>query len=384
MSTPDERSAARRRLIQTDPDAADAAERARAQRAAYREQNHDRLADAVRKWKDANRDRARLHNRESMRRAAERKAAAEQRRARGRAWYAQHRAQERARSRAFRRDHPERVREYRRRYIDRHPDRAATAARQASQAWRDRNPDATRRQQRDAARKRRDDDPDGYRRWYRQNLERQRARGREASRLRTRLKQLGLPPRQIHHVYANEKRANDTRADNFFTTRRNAAQKQALRHELDPLAHTRVAILSARDRITGTAPEASSSELERESALKREWQAWLHALPTLIGGYENRHRARIAEEVRMDSVARTTFGRAPYDLPAETARRLRADAFRHAAAHLVPTGDRDKLARLHRLVYAASEGAPHRQVRLPHTDGSVTAPTSQNSATSRR
>lgn len=381
MSTPDERSAARRRLIHTDPDAA---ERARAQRAAYRQQNRERLAKTVREWKDANRDRAREHNRESMRRAAERKAAAEQRRARGRAWYAQHRAQERARARAYRRDHPERVREYRRRYIERHPDRATAAARQASQAWRDRNPDATRRQQRDAARKRREDDPDGYRRWYQKNLEQQRARGREASKLRTRLKQLGLPPRQIHHVYANEKRANDTRADEFFTARRTAAQKQALRHELDPLAHTRMAILAARDRLTGTTPEATSTELERESALERERQAWLHALPTLIGGYETRHRARIAEEVRMDSIARTTFGRDAYDVPAETARRLRDEAFHHAAAHLVPTGDRDKLARLHKLIYPAREAAQHQQARLPSRDGSVTVQTSQGSAPSLR
>lgn len=381
MSAPDERSVARRRLINTDPDAA---ERARAQRAAYREQHRERLADAVRAWKDANRDRAREHNRGSMRRAAERRAAAEQRRARGRAWYAKHRAQERARARAFRREHPERVREYRRRYVERHPDRAAAAARQASQAWRDRNPDATRRQQRDAARKRREDDPDSYRRWYQQNLEQQRARGREASKLRTRLKQLGLPPRQIHHVYANEKRANDTRANEFFTARRTAAQKQALRHELDPLAHTRVAILAARDRLTGTAPAEPSTELERESALERERQAWLHALPTLIGGYENRHRARIAEEVRMDSIARATFGRDPYDIPAETARRLRADAFRHAAAHLVPTGDRDKLARLHRLIYPGREAAQRHQVPRLDTDGRSTVHAAEASAPSRR
>lgn len=380
MSTSDERSAARRRLIQNDPDAA---ARARAQRAAYRERNRERLAKAVREWKDANPDRARQHNRESMRRAAERKAAAEQRRARGRAWYAQHRAQERARARAYRRDHPERVREYRRRYIERHPDRAATAARQASQAWRDRNPDATRRQQRDAARKRRDDDPDGYRRWYQQNLEQQRARGRQASRLRTRLTQLGLPPRQMHRVYANEKRANEKVADEFFTRRRTAVQKQALRRELDPVAHTRVAILAARDRITGAAPPAPPGDLLRDATIERERQAWLHALPTLVGGYEDRHRARIAEEVRMDSIARTAFGRDPYDIPAETARRLRAEAFRHAAAHLVPTGDRDKLARLHRLIYPSREATRREQSPRPDTDSPGPASASRTAMPSR-
>lgn len=380
MSTPDQRAAARRRLIQND---ADAAERARAQRAAYRVKNRDRLADAVRGWKDANPDRARQHNRESMRRAAERKAAAEQRRARGRAWYARHRAQERARARAYRLEHPERVREYRRRYTERHPDRAATAARQASQAWRDRNPDATRRKQRDAARKRREDDPDGYRRWYQQNLEQQRARSREASRIRTRLKQLGLPPRQIRRIYANEKRASDARADEFFAARRTAAQKRTLRHELDPLAHTRAAVRAARDRFTGTPAQAPSAEFERESALERERQAWLHALPTLVGGYENRHRSRITEEVRMDSIARTAFGRAPYDIPAEAACRLRAEAFRHAAAHLVPTGDREKLARLHRLIYPAREAGQRQQTSRPETDRSVRAPASTASAPSR-
>jgi hypothetical protein len=219
----------------------------------YYRENRERLLAQTRAWKAANPDRVRQHKREHYRRVQARKKMAELRRERGRAWYAEHREQERERARTFRREHPEKVREYQARFRERHPERAAEQARRATEKWRDTNASQVRQTQRAAAEQRRANDPDAFRRWYQANLEKQRERGREASRLRSRLKKLGLPPRRVQRVYAEGRRANDRASDAFFTRRRDAEELQRLRREgatvfQRPTA-AQVAVIQARQRI---------------------------------------------------------------------------------------------------------------------------------------
>lgn len=349
----------------------------RIQRAAYYAAHRDEARAASRAWKQANPDRSRELNRLSMRRAKRRKSARARKNAHSRAWYAEHREQERARARAFRREHPDKVREYQRRYRERHPDRAAEHARRASQRWRDRNADAVRTANNDRARTRREQDPDSYRRWYAANLEQQRERGRAASRLRSRLKKLGLPPRRIHHAYANERRANTAAADKFFTAHRTAQQKRNLQREKAIIMPTRREVLRARGALKKSPPTvtevarlrgelATQRERERtELTRTNEHEVWATALPTLMRAYAHEHRTRIGEEVRMDSIARQMAGKEPYDHAAETVRRLRIDGFKRAAEQLVPSGDPATLKRL--IDFASSPPRPS-PPEPPHRD----------------
>ncbi|WP_345048055.1 hypothetical protein [Microbacterium invictum] len=295
--------------------------------------------------------------------------------ARARTWYAEHRDQERARSRAFRRQHPEKVQEYQRRYRERHPDRAAEQARRASQRWRDRNADDVRAANNDAARARRERDPDSYRRWYEANLEEQRERGRVASQLRSRLKKLGLPPRNIHRVYANEMRANTTAADEFFAARRTAQQKRDLQREKTFVMPSRSEVLRARAALKKSPPTADEVERVRtELVAASEREAWPVALPALMRGYMNEHRGRISEEVRMDSIGREVAGKKPYDHAVETVRRLKIEGFKYAAAQLVPSGDPATLKRLIAFASGRSRPLASEPQRRESDAASVTAP----------
>lgn len=310
----------------------------RAARAAYYAAHREKALAASRAWKAANRERAREHNRLSMRRSSARKRAEEQKRAVQRAWAAGNRGREQARLRRYRERHPERVRASAHGYQERHPERAAAQSRAASQAWRDRHADAHRQVDREAARERRARDPDEFRRWYQANLERERARSREAARLRARLKALGLPPRHIHRVYAEVRRANTAAADEFFTRRRTAVERRAAAREraaVRPMPAPRAAPPAPREHDTRFV-----------LALQRDEEVWRKVAPPMIAQFQRRHRPRIQEEVRMDSIARRLRGREPLDIGVETSRRVNLEAFAHVASALVPSGNPVRVDRL--------------------------------------
>lgn len=317
----------------------------------YYLENRERLLAQTRAWKAANPDRARAHNRESMRRAAVRRKATERRRARGRVWYAEHREQERERARAFRREHPEKVREYKQRFRSRHPGRAAEQSRRGTERWRDRNADAVREKQRAAAAGRREDNPDLNRDYYYGNIEKERQRGREASRRRSRLKQLGLPPRRVQRVYANDRRANDRGADAFFARRRGPGELQQLHREGErpfrrPTA-AQLASIRARRRIMSpgelrTAGEHLQARLRAAKArdLARAF------LPEAVAHVLDRHSTRLRQQIEMDSIARQLRGAEPYDVDAELQRRAGQEAGERVAAVAARSVDEDQMRRL--------------------------------------
>lgn len=317
----------------------------------YYRQHRERMLAASRAWKEANPERTRKHNREHMRRAAIRERRLEQRRARGRAWYAEHREQERARARRFREEHPEKLREYQLRFRERHPDRAAAQGRRATQKWRDGNAEKVRENQRATAAQRREEDPDAFRRWYQANLEQQRARGREASRLRSRLKKLGLPPRKIQRVYANDRRANDRAASDFFERRRTAAELTSLQREprmvyRRPTA-TQLAVIQARQRVM-SAPElriAGQHLQDRLRAAKARDLARAF-FPDVAQGVFHRHGGRLRREIEQDSIARQHRGAEPYDVDDELTRRVRREAAAQAVALAKRSNDEDQMRRL--------------------------------------
>ena len=302
----------------------------------YYQQHRERLLAATRAWKAANPDRARKHNREHMRRAQIRRKALEGRRANGRAWYAAHREQERERARQFRREHPEKVREYQARYRQRHPERVAEQSRRATRAWRDRNQDAVREKQRVTATQRREADPDAYSRWYQANLERERERGREASRLRSRLKKLGLPPRRIQRVYAADRRANAKASEAFFTRQRSHTERSRIRRELDAPSYSppaKYAALDARSRIIADRRDlrTAASELQAELRAARARDLARVVLPAIRERIERRDGARLMAEVQMDSIARLQRGAPAYDVDAELRRRIDKQAAEQVA-----------------------------------------------------
>ncbi|MDR7184624.1 hypothetical protein J2X85_001647 [Microbacterium trichothecenolyticum] len=306
----------------------------------YFEHREQQLA-ASRAWKQANPDRARAHNRESARRAALRKKAIQRRRERGRAWYAEHRDQERARARRFRQEHPDKVREYQARFRERHPERAAEQGRRASQKWRDGKADTVRANQRAAAEARRGDDPDAFRRWYQTNLEQQRERGREASRRRSRLKKLGLPPRKIQRVYANERRVNERAGDEFFGRQRSAADVARLRAEVMSSFRWPTAAQLARQRAVLQARQRVMSQDELRIAGQR-LQDRLRAakasdlartlFPEEVANVARTRSSRLRREVEMDSIARQNRGAEPYDVDKELQRRIHQEAGERAIA----------------------------------------------------
>lgn len=362
---PDERVNGRRRTRGEKP-IGDEARRAAVAR--YYAKHRDQKRESAKGWRAENPDRARAHNREYMRRALAARKAQEARRANGRAWYHEHRDEERARHRRFRAEHPDKVREYQQRYRAKHPDRAAESSRRAAQRWRDANAERTREMNRLAAQRRRQEDPDYQRRKYQEDIEAQRARSRNNARQRARLRALGLPARHIHTVYAADKRADQAAADAFFTARRTAPQLRDLELERRSAPATRRARAGARRTATGI----DSSPLEGQLILARNIDAeralWARMLPDLITRFTERHRDRIREEIRMDSIARQLTGKPAYDIAVELAHRIRADAFRDAANHLAPDGDRARLQRLHQMMFPRHEARQKAQMATTQTD----------------
>lgn len=263
----------------------------------------------------------------------------------------------RARSRRFREEHPDKVREYQRRYRQRHPERAKENQAAAAQRHRDANAEAIRERQRLLAAAHRRDHPDAYRQWYQRNLEAQRERGRQASRLRNRLKKAGLPPRTIRRVYADERRANDTAADEYFARPRSVEELAVIATELDLRSALQLpkAVRTLRRQLLDgplTAAEYLQRSADRHGpdseggtfrsqryleALHRMKKRELTALrmrheqrlqnirdqrPQIYEQHYLRRRAELRDEIRMDSAARGTQGLAPYDLDVEMRKRV--------------------------------------------------------------
>lgn len=320
-------------------------------RGAYRRQqyanNRAQALARTKHWKQLNRERTREHNREYMSRVFRNRRRVETRRARGRAWYQEHKEQERERHRRFRAEHPDKIHLYRQRFRERHPERLAEQARRGSMRWRDRNAEQVRATGREEAARRKAADPDIYRRYYWANVDEQRARGREAGRRRRRLAQLGLPPRRIHTVYAADKRANDAAADAFFAARRTAQGKRDLLLERDSAPWARLAKMEARRALRGDSESARARA--NWEALRREGErkVWERVLPDMAREYARRNTSRIKEEIRMDSIARRQIGKPPYELDAELNKRLCAGAFADAVKNLMPHGDEEQRRRLY-------------------------------------
>lgn len=339
-------------------------ELAHARRARFYAAHKDELRAAAAAWRHANPERAREHNRNSARRATARTRAAERRRANGRAWYAEHADQERERARRFRAEHPERVREYQARYRERHPERAAENARAAGIRWRDRDPEHTRALQRANADRRRSVDPDINRRYYRAHLEEQRERSRANKARRDRLRDLGLPPRVFHRVYANEKRQHQADADAFFTRPRSTAEVAAIAGEKGLTPAGRLAILEQRHRLTGTTPLDTEvlERLDRATTITVERARWKAQLPGIVAAYVRANRGRIREEIRLDNIARTQTGKPAHDTTKELAHRIRIECFTAASNRLVPSREPERLGRLHALMFprhTAATAAQH-------------------------
>jgi len=345
-----ERRIARARAEKLSPE-----ERA-ARNALSRQRWREANPDYGRLWKQANPEKHRAYSRAT----AHRKQRRLRRNENARAKYREDPEPHRERGRRFRLEHPEKVAEYQRRYRDKHPDRVADQSRRATQKWRDTNALTAREKDRSAAASRREANPDQFRDWYNANLERERARSRDASRLRSRLKALGLPPRKMTKVYAADKRANTAAADKFFERRRSAADVAAARRPSMP--HDAALRAGAKERFEPTPPHLLAA-WARDSALARA-RLTVDQRRDLFAGYLVKHGAQLREEIRMDSRARVLRGAPPLD--AERELRSRASAALNEAEN----------ARLTRIVNRAmtSFGVPP-SAAVTRADTKATRPT---------
>lgn len=262
----------------------------------------------MRQWRASNPERAKA----TQRRGTQRARAKQRKRRAGRAHYTRHRDEIREKARRFRQENPDKIREYQKRWKEKDPERAKELGRRTGEVYRDRHGDELRDRGRKAAAARRERDPEAFKRWYEQNLEAQRARGRAASQLRSRLKKLGLPPRSIHRVYAEEKRANARAAEEFFTRTR-TRQEIRLMQAPDAGVHVR---LRTR-QIAEQGPER-----------RRAADNFLFRLPALLRFTHEREGDRIREEIRMDNQARIARGEEPYEIREETGRRVLREVLR--------------------------------------------------------
>lgn len=195
-------------------------ERRRAVARAWRERNPDRAREIQKAWREQNPERARELNRESMRRrsAAAKNLAFARAKARDRARTRREADPEgtRAYQRQWRAANPDKVRTYSRKYVETHRD----VLRERATTYRDRNPDAVRRR----LQKWHERNPDyaaNYQHAYRQDpavYAKALQTNRDAKRMARRLRQLALPPKQVHRTTAADRRANQRDADHFFTS----------------------------------------------------------------------------------------------------------------------------------------------------------------------
>lgn len=313
----------------------------------YREAHAEELAAAHRAWRERNIERSRELNRESAKRQTQRRRQRQKKNAHAREWYAENREIALERGRRFREEHPDKIREYQRRYKERHPERARRIGREGAQRHRDANADAIRERQRVAAAVQRKEKPNAHKEWYEKNLERQRARSRETARLGRRLKKLGLPPSRVHKLYAEQRRAQDAAADEYFARRRSVAERGAIAAEtVDgfglniPKAVARSRRVALRDqvmpleqdprawRVSGDLPpEVIEWRRARDlQALKESHDRFVEKIraerPQILEHHRQRNEARLREEIRLDSIARELRGLPPHDLEQEMQARV--------------------------------------------------------------
>lgn len=327
--------------------------------------SRDAKAAASRVWREANLERSRQLNRDSARRVAAARQALDRKRQRSRQKYAENRGDIRERARRARAEHPERDREYQRRYRDRNPEAYAESRRRSAHRWRDTHADQARAASREAGRIWRDQHPDGFRDYYQANIERLRERSRTYNRLRARLKALGLPPRHVHRVFSEQKRAQQAAADAFFQTRRSKPQIADLLVEKSPIPHAVLARIEARRGLLARgATDEEITALRTELHALRQVDAWREQLPTLIGDYARTHRDRILADITLDSRARIAHGHSPHDTNAELVRRIRVECFPTVARQLLRTPDTDALHRLRDLIVGTADNTTAHP--LPH------------------
>ena len=183
------------------------------------EANRDRIRESNRQWRTDNLDRARQLNREAARRAALRRQRDTTLRARGRerakAWREKHLDEVRDYHAQWVALNREKIREYSARYYEAHRaeinERSAARrdadperAKQWRKAWAERNKQRLAELQRE-----RRSNPEVYQAQLQANA--------AARRLRRRLKNVGLPPKNVHPVTAAERRAHDQAAKAYFS-----------------------------------------------------------------------------------------------------------------------------------------------------------------------
>lgn len=317
------------KAVDEDAAARDRAEKDRAYKAQYREQNRERIRAYKADYDAKNRDEIRRKNREYMRARSQRMRELKERRERDRErvrrWTTAHPEQKRASIQRWRESHPEKTAEYSRRYYERNreavlersrrrrdaePEKVAAAARD----WQQRN----RAHLSEWQRAHRAENRDAYERTLRSN--------REAKMLQRRLKAAGLPPRKLQRTAARERRANEGAARDFFERRRAAAARKRLQEEYQPLDQ------SALEEWRQRSPLARRRSIDL-ARFKSRLQLAVHRIDV------------IQEETRMDSIAHQLRGRGPLDVDAELRQRvfevaggrefLAAGGDRHTAAMLL-------------------------------------------------
>jgi hypothetical protein len=292
----------------------------------WSEEQRQRRQQSRAKYKAADPERARRQHRESQRRSYARLKAERRRRERARervrAWAAANPERVRERQRAWSENNRERIREHKRNYYHRHL-KARQAASRDQNARRRQDPaerekarqyQVAHHQRRNLRQNERRSNPAVRQKYNRQQNER---RARERRR-----RQLGLPVRRMHRATINERARNAAAAEAFFTRRRTPSELRLLAEELAEV-RAEGALASEAQWRTNLAVQIRA-DVERPARLAA-------AVSRLL---ETADGARLKEEVRMDSIARSLRGLGPYpDLDAETRRRAASVlATRHAAA----------------------------------------------------
>jgi hypothetical protein len=279
----------------------------------YRQRERERRAE----YQAANPEKVRQSRRDYEQRRQERLKAEETRRTknrqRARDWAAANPERARANREAWSEQHPERLRELQRNYYQRNSGERKRAAREQNlrrrkdpvQREREREHQAARSDVRNAGQRVRRADPE-----VRDKLNQEQNERRRRERRR---RQLGLPPRPPHRATINEREANAAAACAFFSRRHSPAEVRAL---LQKQAEVRAAASLTSDAFWAA---ELAAQIRADARLPARIAALTHQMLATDEG------ARLREEVRLDSVARTQRGTQPYaSLEAEARRRALA------------------------------------------------------------
>jgi hypothetical protein len=319
-------------------------------RARWVEANRDRIRELNRRWRAEHLERARQLNRDSMRRAAARKRRE-----------ADLRAQGRERAKRWREAHPDRVREYQQRWVEDNRDKVReyynryyanhrNEVNSRAAARRDADPERTRQSSRQWAERNKDrraelqrhrrSDPETYQWELTANA--------AARRLKRRLAQAGLPPKQLHPITAAERRANEREAGAYFDDpllpehlRQFTVFAESLtEHMLKNGARMREfakAFVATRDRMGlprvpvedimyARAVELVTDRMRRVDLLtsrdiaaavrstkaaveREEHKQQFERVVRLVVAHANRHVARLCEEAAMENIALSRLGK---------------------------------------------------------------------------